>query len=66
MNKSIKWILLCVSIFISVIIIDQNVNSIKHPGGNTFAIKIINSSAVIVLVVLIIAVRRYKLQKQKK
>jgi len=66
MNKSLKWILLCVSIFISVIIIDQNVNSIKHPGGNTFAIKIINTCAVIILVVLVIAVRLHKLQKQRK
>jgi len=66
MNKSLKWILLCAGIFISVIIVDQNVNSIKHPGTNAFAIKIINTIAIIVLVVIIIAVRRYQIQKQKK
>jgi len=65
MNKSLKWVLLAVILFISVVVIDQNLNGVENPGGEN-NIKIINLGFVIIFIIVAISVIILKYSRKGK
>jgi hypothetical protein len=65
MNRSLKWILLAVIIFTVVVVIDQNLNGVEHPGGDADNIKMINLGAAILFIGIVITLLVRKSQKKK-
>jgi hypothetical protein len=66
MNKSLKWVLLAVIIFISVVVIDQNLNGVEFPVRDFSNNKMVNLGAVIICIMVAVTVVVSKYLKKRK
>jgi len=66
MNKTLKWVLLAIIIFISVVVIDQNLNGVEYPVRDFSNNKMVNLGAVIICIIVAVTVVVSKYLKKRK
>ena len=66
MKKTIKWLMIYGIIFMIVLIIDQTIHWLRHPGEDMSKMSIVGLAVIIALLILLINVIQLIISKRKQ